>query len=315
MVVTYFMVASPELLPAASKEKKAPAKVDPKPALRLQVWLDRQGFGPGIIDGKGGEFTKMALALYKEAHPEVPVPKDEPPADFTEPAEVQYTLREEDWQQVGDLAPTLEEQSKQKSMPYPMALDFLLERFHCDEDLLRVLNPGFKPETLKPGDVVKVPNVVPFEVERLTPGELTLPNAATLASRSVSVDTKENMLRVLENGKLLAAFPITPGSEKLPAPVGTWKVESVVTLPFFRRDEAMLNEGRRSDEAIKLPPGPRNPVGVVWMALNKEGIGIHGTDNPATIGRSASHGCIRLANWDAVKLTTLVAKGAAVEIR
>ena len=283
--------------------------------MRLQVWLDRQGFGPGIIDGKGGEFTKMALALYKEAHPEVQLPKDEPPADFTEPAEVDYTMRQEDWQQVGDLAPTLEEQSKQKSMPYPMALDFLIERFHCDEDLLRVLNPGFKPETLKPGDVVKVPNVAPFEVERLTPGELVVPNAEALASRSVLVNTQENMLRVLEKGKLLAAFPITPGSEKLPAPVGTWKVESVVTLPFFRYDEAMLNEGRRSDEAIKLPPGPRNPVGVVWMALNKEGIGIHGTDNPATIGRSASHGCIRLANWDAVKLTTLIAKGAVVEIK
>ncbi len=304
---------------AKEKPKAAPVKenekVDPLIMTRLQVWLDRQGFGPGKIDGLGGEFTTKALALYKEAHPGITLEKNEAPADFTEPPTVDYTLREEDWQQVGDLAPTLEEQAKQKAMPYPMALDFIIERFHCDEDLLRKLNPDFKPETFKAGSVVKVPNVVPFEVEKLKPGELERKDDPALKARSIEVDTKENILRVLDNGKLIAAFPITPGSEKLPAPLGTWKVESVVTLPFFRRDEAMLNEGRRSDDAINLPPGPRNPVGVVWMALNKTGIGIHGTDNPATIGRSGSHGCIRLANWDVVKLTTLVTKGATVEIR
>jgi lipoprotein-anchoring transpeptidase ErfK/SrfK len=123
------------------------------------------------------------------------------------------------------------------------------------------------------------------------------------------------MLRVLDNGKLIAAFPVTVGSERLPAPKGSWKVKVIASLPDFRWDEKMLKEGERSDNAITLPPGPRNPVGVYWMGLNKEGIGVHGTDSPWTIGRSASHGCIRLANWDAVKVAGMIAPGTPVEIR
>jgi lipoprotein-anchoring transpeptidase ErfK/SrfK len=91
-------------------------------------------------------------------------------------------------------------------------------------------------------------------------------------------------------------------------------VENITALPEFRWDEKMLKEGSRSNDALTLPPGPRNPVGVYWMGLNKKGIGMHGTDSPWTIGRSASHGCIRLANWDAAKLAAMIKKGMAVEI-
>jgi lipoprotein-anchoring transpeptidase ErfK/SrfK len=85
-------------------------------------------------------------------------------------------------------------------------------------------------------------------------------------------------------------------------------------MPVFRWDEAMLKHGRRSGNYYTIPPGPRNPVGIVWIGLNKKGIGIHGTDSPDTIGRSASHGCIRLANWDAARLVTQVTVGMTVEI-
>jgi L,D-transpeptidase catalytic domain len=113
---------------------------------------------------------------------------------------------------------------------------------------------------------------------------------------------------------LLASFPITPGSQRLPAPVGTWKIIKITILPNFRWDEAMLQHGRRSGNYYLIPPGPRNPVGIVWIGLNRKGIGIHGTDNPQTIGRSASHGCIRLANWDAIRLAGEVTTGMTVEI-
>ena len=112
----------------------------------------------------------------------------------------------------------------------------------------------------------------------------------------------------------MASFPITPGSQRLPAPVGTWKIVKVTILPNFRWDEAMLQHGRRGRDYYLIPPGPRNLVGVVWIGLNKKGIGIHGTDNPDTIGRSASHGCIRLANWDAIRLANQVTTGMMVEI-
>jgi lipoprotein-anchoring transpeptidase ErfK/SrfK len=100
----------------------------------------------------------------------------------------------------------------------------------------------------------------------------------------------------------------------LPAPIGTWKIEKVTTMPIFRWDEAMLKHGRRSGHFYTIAPGPRNPVGIVWIGLNKKGIGIHGTDSPDTIGRSASHGCIRLANWDAARVVNQVTVGMTVEI-
>ena len=122
------------------------------------------------------------------------------------------------------------------------------------------------------------------------------------------------MLDLVDANRVIASFPITPGSKSLPAPIGTWKVVKVTTMPIFRWDEAMLKHGRRSSDFYTIAPGPRNPVGIVWIGVNKKGIGIHGTDSPDTIGRSASHGCIRLANWDAARVVNQVTAGMTVEI-
>jgi lipoprotein-anchoring transpeptidase ErfK/SrfK len=135
-----------------------------------------------------------------------------------------------------------------------------------------------------------------------------------LAKRKIYVDTKERFLLIYENDQLLAEFPITPGSTKLPAPIGVWKILGIATLPVFRHDEGVLNFGVKSDAYFNLPPGPNNPVGVLWMALNKPHVGIHGTNQPETIGRAASHGCIRTANWDAVRLRDLVTVDNMVSI-
>ena len=93
-----------------------------------------------------------------------------------------------------------------------------------------------------------------------------------------------------------------------------WKILGIATLPWFRHDEGVLNFGVRTDDYFNLPPGPNNPVGILWMGLNKPGIGIHGTNNPETIGRAGSHGCIRMANWDAAKIKDLVTVGDVVGI-
>jgi lipoprotein-anchoring transpeptidase ErfK/SrfK len=85
-------------------------------------------------------------------------------------------------------------------------------------------------------------------------------------------------------------------------------------MPWFRWDDSMLNKGVRSENFFNIPPGPNSPVGIVWIGLNKSGIGIHGTNMPDTIGRSASHGCIRLANWDAARVINEVTSGVTVEI-
>ena len=118
-----------------------------------------------------------------------------------------------------------------------------------------------------------------------------------------------------QNGKLVGSYPITPGSKRLPAPVGDWFVRGFSWMPTFRWDEAMLQHDERSKNAVHLPPGPNNPVGILWMELSHKGSGIHGTEAPETIGRATSHGCIRLANWDALDLGKKVLPGVHVRIR
>ena len=88
-----------------------------------------------------------------------------------------------------------------------------------------------------------------------------------------------------------------------------------VLMPYFRWDKSVLENGVRSDNAFNLPPGPNNPVGIVWMAINKPSVGMHGTPNPDQIGRNESHGCIRMSNWDAFLLSELVEKGALVDVK
>src|SRR5205823_5773254 len=139
------------------------------------------------------------------------------------------------------------------------------------------------------------------------------PNPA-FANRKIWIDTREGFLEIFENDRLIAEFPITLGSKTLPAPKGVWIMHGAATMPCFRHDEGVLQHGVRTSDFHMLPPGSNNPVGVLWMGLNKPGIGIHGTNNPETIGRAGSHGCIRMANWDAARIKDLVSVGNTVTI-
>ena len=286
---------------------------DEESATRLQIFLDNSDFGPGKIDGKMGEFFRKALISYKHAHS---MPKtgavdnwllDQVPVTYTT-----YTVRPDDEKFIGAIPGTHAEQAKLKWLPYTSMLEYVAERYHSAEEFIQKLNPGKNWDHLAPGEELKVPNVLPFEVEKYTEQQLK-PNPA-FAARKIFVDTKERLLEVFDNDQLVCVFPITPGSQTLPAPVGTWKILGAAVWPWFRYDEAMLHHGVRSNDFYNLPPGPNNLVGVLWMGLNKPGIGIHGTNNPETIGRAASHGCIRLANWDAARIKDLVSVGNTVII-
>lgn len=202
-----------------------------------------------------------------------------------------YTIAPDDAKFVGITASKPSEQARLKQLPYGSYLEFVAERFHASEAFLRKLNPGKNLDQLQPGNSLTVPNVLPFQIEKLS--EAFVPENPALVARKVFIDTKERTLEVRENGQLVAEFPITPGSKTLPAPLGTWKILGIATLPWFRHDEGVLNYGVRTENFFNLPPGPNNPVGILWMGLNKPGIGIHGTNNPETIGRAGSHGCIR----------------------
>lgn len=285
---------------------------DEPTSVRLQIFLDNNNFGPGKIDGQMGEFFRKALVSYKIAHGMLPTGSVERfLAQVPEPYTT-YTIAPPDEKFVGPVASKPSAQARLKALPYGSLLEFVAERFHSAEDFLKKINPGKNLEQLKVGDTVKVPNVNPFEIEKLTEGFIP-PNPA-FAAREIIIDTRERTLEVREHNLLIYEFPITPGSTTLPAPKGTWKILGIAKLPWFRHDEGVLNHGVRTNDFFNLPPGPNNPVGILWMGLNKPGIGIHGTNNPETIGRAGSHGCIRMANWDAAKIKDLVSVGNLVKI-
>ena len=342
------------VFPAAARKKATPKTNAPKTAqieaaTRLQVFLDRANFSPGKIDGRYNDFTRKALSLYRESRGEQPQPTlrqsgrhanvapDVSGLDLAsvEPVFVSYTVTEADVQNVGPLPSQVPEEAKLKFLPYRDVADAIAEKFHSDIHFLEKLNPR-KLKGLKAGDQLKVPNVEPFElasVKDIQPGSETASQAANEvedqpeiqastpgengAPRNVSVriDIKTNMLGVFEAEKLIAAYPITVGSVRTTSPIGDWKVRGIAKLPRFRYDKEMLEHGERSGNFYMLPPGPRNPVGVMWIALNKKGIGIHGTNDPGSIGHAASHGCIRLANWDVVRLATKIKSGDNVSIQ
>lgn len=282
---------------------------------RLQIFLDQQNFGPGKIDGHWGEFTGKALRHYERAHklPETNAPDSSIPLESVYPIYTSYQITEADAKTVNHPPNKPSEQAKMKYMGYHSLLEFLEERFHSDPNFLRKLNPGVKMDSLKPGDAVRVPNVAPFKLEECS--EIAhLPDNPLFVNRTLYISPKDKMLDLYDGKALIAAFPITPGSVNLPAPPGVWMILGVAEMPWFRWDEMMLQHGKRSANFFNIPAGPRNPVGVIWIGLDKPGIGIHGTNTPETIGRSGSHGCIRLANWDAIRLSGMIASQMTVVI-
>ncbi len=283
--------------------------------LRLQIFLDTQLFGPGKLDGRPGEFTTKALKRYQHAQGLAETELETHSLDLTSVPETYttYTIRPEDLQYVGDLPRQPSAQSRKKYLPYDSLLEFLTERFHSAPELLEFINRPLKMSALKPGDIVKVPTVQPFLIEQLTEVP-KLPEVPEFLTRVIKIDTREKLLGLWEGEKLLASLPITPGSGHLATPPGTWRILGITQMPTFRWDKSVLEYGVRSGNFYELPIGPNNPVGVMWIGLNRAGIGIHGTNQPQTIGRSASHGCMRTANWDVVRLVKMITQGMSVTI-
>ena len=313
-----FAARAAEVAPAPAEAAAPVLPKAPEPVesiLQLQIFLDGKLFGPGKVDGRPGEFTSKALKRYQQANgfPQTELENHALDLSGVAPLYTTYTIREEDLKFVGDLPSKPSLQSKKKYLPYDSVLEFLTERFHTSPDLIEWLNQPMKMSALKPGDAVKVPNVEPFKIEELAPVP-GLPEVPEFKTRVIKIDTKERILGVHDVDKLLASLPITSGSGYLATPPGTWRIVGITQMPTFRWDEGVLNYGVRTDTAYELPIGPNNPVGVMWIGLSKPGIGIHGTNSPQTIGRSSSHGCMRTANWDVVRLVKHITKGMTVII-
>ncbi len=279
-----------------------PKAIDPT-LVKAEILLDRANFAPGVIDGKMGENVHNALKAFDKAHG-LPV-SDELNAQTwqaltadTAPVLKVYTITAADI--AGPYSPNVGEDfvklSKLPAAGYTSVTEALAERFHMDGDFLSQLNPN--ADFSKAGTQLVV----------VDPGTGVLPEVASI---DVSKATK-SVTAYDANHKVVAVFPATVGSTERPSPKGTWKVKGVAQNPDYTYDPSKLTWGPKSAGKLHIPPGPNGPVGVVWIALTAPDYGIHGTPDPHTIGKTASHGCVRLTNWDAEELSKAVKPGVKV---
>jgi len=295
----------------------------PSPILQAQVQLDRAGFSPGVLDGRTGMSYEAALRGFQQAN-RLPVTGELDQRTATallegEARPTTWLVRIPDAFARGpffDLPKGLNEQAALPALTYRNLLEKLAERFHTTPEALVAMNaPGTK---VAAGATVRVPAIENQPVAQIEGDErgwgemlaqLGVAKDQPKADHLV-VEKSEGLLKVLDaDDRLIAQFPATMGSEHDPLPLGEWTIKGVSRNPDFHYNPDLFWDSSSSDEKAVLKPGPNGPVGVVWIDLSKDHYGIHGTPEPKLIGRTESHGCIRLTNWDAARLAQMVSSG------
>ncbi|MEO1748571.1 MAG: L,D-transpeptidase [Pseudomonadota bacterium] len=263
----------------------------------VQILLDQRGFSPGVIDGRDTKRFQLALATHNRERPDerLVVGLNRVSAG---PHFITYELTKEDIS--GPFTPDIPElyvdQANLPRIGFRNVVEMLAERFHMDEDYLRALNDGVDFE--REGASIRVANIGRYLQKRVTRIEA---DKAKLQVRAYA-----------EDGKLIAAYPASIGSETTPSPTGTHRVKNKAQDPQYTYDPNGSAQPGLSRGLVRLPAGPNSPVGNAWIGLSKRTYGIHGTPEPSEIGITASVGCVRLTNWDALELARLVRRGVEV---
>ena len=311
--------------PTLAKGASSPA------VLRAQVMLDRAGFAPGVLDGNYGMLMDKAVRAFQQARG-LPVNGRVDKATWaalpheTNPPLVRLAISGEDAAGpfVASIPEDMEAKAKLQALHYTSVEEALAEKFHTTPAFLKKLNPG--ADFRKPGTPILVPNVrgvagMPADMPPVAAAaanpvtwremvhELSVQPGLPKAAK-VIVDKSDTSVRAVDaQGRTIAFFPATIGSEKDPLPIGNWKIKGTAQLPPFNYNPELFWDAEPGDDKAKVPSGPNNPVGIAWMDLTKPHYGIHGTPEPSTISRTESHGCIRLANWDVARRAAMVAPG------
>ena len=270
----------------------------------LQVLLDRKGASPGVIDGRFGSNVDKALAAYRELTGDNLKSTDaegirkrlaESGGDAF--ADYQITAEDAAGPYIASVPEDYSEKAKLERMSFTSVTEMLAERFHMDEAYLKALNP--EANFNRPGTIIKVANF----------GQLVSAPVARIIA-----DKGRKQVRAYDAaGKLVAAYPATIGSSDTPSPTGIHAVSRVALDPNYTYNPKLNFKQGENDKVLTIPPGPNGPVGSVWIALDKPTYGIHGTPEPSKIGKTESHGCVRLTNWDARELARIVKAGVPVE--
>ncbi|MFS8045628.1 L,D-transpeptidase family protein [Rhizobium sp. BR 314] len=270
----------------------------------LEVFLARQGISPGAIDGRMGANVTKAIYAYQQMTGQTLDPNNtdailEQLRMSGGMPIVNYTITAADaaGPYVASIPEDYAAKAQMPSLGYTSTTEMLAERFHMDEGYLKALNPGV--DFTIPGNTIKVVNTGPSKTGSV---------AKILADKG-----RKQVFAYDANGTLIAAYPASIGSADTPSPSGTVTVERVAFNPGYTYNPKINFQQAGNDKVLNIPPGPNGPVGTVWMALSKPTYGIHGTPDPSRIGKTQSHGCVRLTNWDATELAKMVKPGVVVE--